>query len=579
MYIESVPNRSSPPCILLRESFRQGAKVRKRTLANLTHWPPEVVDGLGKLLRGGTVVDGSPAAGPPALTILRSLPHGHVAAVLGTVRATGLDRLIAPRRSRRRDLAVAMIVARLIDPRSKLATARGLSGETAFTSLGESLGVADAGPDELYGAMDWLLARQERIEQALGKRHLQDGTLVLYDVTSTYFEGRHCPLAKLGHSRDGKKGTLQIVIGLLCDVAGRPVAVQVFEGNTADPATLAGQVRKIRRRFGLRRVVLVGDRGMITDARIREDMGGIDGLDWITALRAPAIAKLVAEGSLQPSLFDRRDLAEIRSPLYPGQRLVVCRNPLLAGERARKRQELLAATEAELAKIAAAVARPRRPLRGAAAIALRVGKVRDRFQVAKHFDIQITDESLRYERRAEAIAAEAALDGFYVVRSSLPAGTLEPAQLVGAYKGLAKAERAFRRLKTVDLHVRPIYHHLPDRVRAHVLLCMLAYYVEWHMRQAWAPLLFADDDPAAAAALRPSPVAPARRSPRAAEKAARKRTDRDEPVHSFQTLLADLATIAKNRVQLDLAGAEPFEKITQPTVLQDRALSLLGVTL
>ena len=574
MYIEAVPNRGSPPCLLLRESYRQGGKVRKRTLANMTHWPPHVVEGLRSLLKGGQVIQAA-----EGFEIVRSLPHGHVAAVLGTLRRIGLDKLIARRGGWQQDLVVGMIVARVLDPRSKLATARGLSGETAFTSLGEVLGISDADENDLYDAMDWLLKRQDRIEQALGKRHLREGTLVLYDVTSTYFEGRSCPLAKLGHSRDGKKGKLQIVIGLLCDVEGRPVGVEVFDGNTGDPTTLASQVRKIRHRFGIRRVVLVGDRGMITEARIREDLQEIEGLDWITALRAPAIAKLVQEGSLQPSLFDQRDLAEIRSPGYPGQRLVVCHNPLLAAERGRKRQELLAATEKELAKIAAAVQRERRPLRGEGPIGQRVGKVLNRFKVGKHFRTEYTDDSFRYERQEEKITAEAALDGFYVVRSSLPPGTLDPAQLVGAYKGLSKAERAFRRLKTMDLHVRPIYHHLPDRVRAHVLLCMLAYYVEWHMRQAVAPILFDDEDPAAGEAMRSSPVGPAKRSPKAQGKAERKRTEQDEPVHSFQTLLADLATITKNRIQLNVPGAEPFEKITQPTAFQQRALSLLGVKL
>jgi len=574
MYIESVANRNSPPCTLLRESYRHGGKVRKRTLANLTHWPPEIVEGLRQLLKGGQV-----SQGPEDFQIVRSLPHGHVAATLGALRKVGLDKLIASRRNRQRDLVVAMIVARVIDPRSKLATARGLSGETAFTSRGEVLGIQDADANDLYAAMDWLQARQERIEDALGKKHLRDGTLVLYDVTSTYFEGRTCPLAQFGHSRDGKKDKLQIVIGLLCDVEGRPVAVEVFEGNVSDPATLARQVRKLRERFGLRRVVLVGDRGMITEARIREDLQGIEGLDWITALRAPAIRKLVAEGSLQPSLFDERDLAEITSPTYPNQRLVVCRNPLLAEQRRRKRQELLAATEKPLEKIVAAVGRRRNPLHGADKIGLRAGKVRDRFKVAKHFRIEITDTSFAYERDEPKIAAEAALDGFYVVRSSLPQGTLEPAQLVGAYKGLSKAERAFRSLKTVDLHVRPIHHRLADRVRGHVLLCMLAYYVQWHMRQTLTPILFDDEDPAAGEALRASPVAPARRSPSAQRKAARKRTERNEPVHSFQTLLSDLATITKNRIQPNLPGAEPFQKTTQPTDSQQRALDLLSVHL
>jgi hypothetical protein len=574
MYIESVPNRNSPACILLRESYRQGGKVRKRTLANLTHWPAEVREGLRRLLRGGKVAEEG-----GDVRIVRSLPHGHVAAALGTLGKIGLEKLLAPRRSRHRDLVVAMIVARILDPRSKLATARGLAAETAFSSLGEMLGVADADENDLYGAMDWLLARQDRIERALAARHLHDGTLVLYDLSSTYFEGQSCPLARFGHSRDGKRQKLQIVFGLLCEVEGRPVAVEVFEGNVADPATLGAQIQKVRRRFGLQRVVLVGDRGMITEARIREDLQGVDGLDWITALRAPAIRKLVAEGSLEPSLFDEKDLAEITSPQYPNERLVVCRNPLLAEKRRRKRQELLAGTERELAKIIAAVHRPRRPLRGAERIGLRVGKVLNRFKVGKHFGVRITDASLACERDEAKIAREAALDGFYVVRSSLPKDSLAPEQLVGAYKGLSKAERAFRSLKTVDLKVRPIHHRLADRVRAHVLLCMLAYYVEWHMRDALRPILFDDEDPAAGESLRTSPVAPAKRSPSALDKAARKRTDRDEPVHSFQTLLADLATIAKHRIQVNLLGAALFEKITEPTSLQQRALSLLGVSL
>jgi hypothetical protein len=574
MHIESVPNRNSPPCILLRESYRKEGKVCKRTLANLTHWPTEVVEGLRQLLKGRKV--GGDSAD---FEIVRSLPHGHVAAARGALRKVGLEKVLAARRSRQRDLVVGMIVARVVDPRSKLATARGLSHETAFTSLGETLGISDAHENDLYDAMDWLLARQGRIERALAHKHLRDGALVLYDVTSTYFEGQTCPLARHGHSRDGKRGKLQIVFGLLCDVEGRPVAVEVFEGNVADPATLASQIQKIRERFGIERVVLVGDRGMITEARIREDLQGIEGLAWITALRASAIRTLVAEGSLQPSLFDERDLAEITSPTYPNQRLVVCRNPALADRRRRKRQELLAATERELEKIALATRRPRRPFRGADKIGLRVGKVLNRFKVGKHFCLEIGDTSFAYERDQAKITEEAALDGFYVVRSNVPTEPLAAEQLVGAYKGLSKAERAFRCLKTVDLKVRPIHHRLADRVRAHVLLCMLAYYVEWHMRQAWAPILFDDDDPAAGEALRDSPVAPAKRSPGARRKAARKRTDQGEPVHSFQTLLADLATIAKNRIQPNVPGAEPFEKTTQPTALQARALSLLGVPL
>ena len=581
MYITSVPNRGSPPCILLRESYRQAGKTRNRTLANLTDWPTHVVEGLRILLKGGQAVE---AGG--RFEIVRSLPHGHVAAVLGTLGQLGLDKIIASRPSRQRDLIVALIVARVIDPGSKLAAARGLCEQTASTSLGEVLGLTDADEQEIYEAMDWLLPRQERIEQALADRHLKDGTLVLYDVTSSYFEGKACPLAQFGHSRDGKKDKLQIIFGLLCDVHGRPIAVEVFEGNTGDPGTVASQVRKLRDRFGLKRVVLVGDRGMLTEARIREDLDPVEGLDWITALRAPAIAALVEAGRVDMSLFDQQDLAEVTWPeRYPGQRLIVCRNPALAVERTRKRQELLEATEKDLAVIAKAVARPPRgpkagkPLRGADQIGLRVGKVIGRHKVAKHFRIEITDDSLSYERDGQAIAAEAALDGFYVVRTSLPAGALDAEQTVGAYKGLSKAERAFRSLKTVDLKVRPIHHHLADRVRAHVLLCMLAYYVEWHMRQELAPMLFDDEDPQAGEALRRSVVAPAQRSPAAQAKAAKKRTADGRPVHSFQTLLSDLATICKNRIQPEVSGAGTFEKTTQPTALQEQALSLLKVTL
>jgi len=583
MYIEAVPNRNSPPCILLRESCRQGHKVSKRTLANLTHWPPEVVEGLEALLKGGKVVvvgqDGQRGAVGAGFEIVRSLPHGHVAAVLGTLRRLGLETILAPRRCRRRDLVVAMIVARVIDPRSKLATARGLNEDTAFTSLGEALGVADADEDALYAAMDWLGPLQGRIEAKLARRHLQDGTLVLYDVTSTYFEGVSCPLAQFGHNRDGKRGKLQIVLGLLCDVAGRPIAVEVFEGNTADPSTLARQIQKVRDRFALQCVVVVGDRGMLTEARVREELAPVAGLEWITALRAPAIRKLVEAGALQPSLFDQRDLGEITSPQYPGERLVVCRNPLLLTERRRKRQELLAATERELAKIARAVSRPRRPLRGADKIGLRVGKCQNRFKVAKHFRIKITADSFTYERDEEKIAREAALDGIYVVRTSVPAERLDTENTVRAYKGLSKAERAFRSLKTMDLKIRPIHHHLADRVRAHVLLCMLAYYVQWHMQEALAPVLFADDDPPAGEALRDSVVAPAQRSPKAHHKITTKRTDDGQPVHSFQTLLADLATICKNRIQPKLPGAGTFDQLTRPTPCQQHALDMLAVGL
>ena len=570
MYVAAIPNRSSPPAILLRESYRRGGEVKSRTLANLSAWPPAKVEALRTVLRGGTV--GAPLA--EAFTIVRTRPHGQVAAVLGTLRRLGVDRLLAAQRSRPRDLCVAMLVARILEPRSKLATARELGAETLASSLGEVLGVADA--DELYAALDWLLPRQARIEAALARRHLAEGTLVLYDVTATYFEGRTCPLAQRGHERGGKRGKPQIVFGLLTNAAGCPVAVEVFAGNTGDPKTLAPQVEKVRRRFGLQRVVWVGDRGVLTDARLRADLQPA-GLDWITALRAPAIRQLVQEGALQLSLFDERDLAEISAPEYPGERLIVCRNPVLAQERARKREDLLQATERELAKIAAATRRARQLLRGQDQIGLRVGKVLGRFKVAKHFRLTITDTTFASERDGARIAAEAALDGLYVIRTSVPPERLTAEQTVGSYKGLSVVERACRSYKTVDLKVRPIHHRLADRVRAHVFLCLLAYYVEWHMRQALAPLLFDDEDPAAGRALRASVVRPARRSPQAQQKAATQRTEDGLPVHSVHTLMQDLATVAKNRIQPKDTGIPPFDMVTTPSPLQQRAFDLLGV--
>ena len=572
MYIATVPNRSSPPAILLRESYREGKKVKTKTLSNLSHWPREKIDCLQRVLRGETLV-----APSDAFEIQRSLPHGHVAATLGTLRRLGVETLLDRRPSRERSLAVAMVVARVIEPRSKLATARGIGEETAFSTLGEELQVDPASEDELYLAMDWLLARQARIENALAKRHLENGTLVLYDVSSTYFEGRTCPLAKLGHSRDGKKGKLQIVFGLLTNLEGCPCAVEVFPGNTGDPKTLPAQIKKLRERFQLERVILVGDRGMITEARLRQDIKGVEGLDWITALRAPAIAKLRDAGAIQLSFFDEKDLAEIDHPDYPGERLIVCRNPLLAAERTRKREELLAATERLLAKVQQATRRRRQPLRGKAEIGLRVGKSINRYKVGKHFRIRITEDSFHYERKAEKIKAEATLDGFYVIRTSVPSELLESESTVAAYKHLSTVERAFRSLKTVDLKVRPIFHRLEDRVRAHVFLCMLAYYVEWHMRRLLAPILFDDHDKEAAEAMRESIVAPAKRSSAAQQKVRAKRTEDDFPVHSFQTLLRDLATLTKNYVAVKIKDAPLLVQYSKPTRLQARAFETLKV--
>ena len=574
MYVERVPNRTSPPAILLRESYRDAGKIKKRTLANLSDWSAARLEALRLALRGAT----PRAAAVPEFDIVRSRPHGHVAATLGSLRRLGLPSLISRRPCRERDIVCALIVARILDPRSKLATVRGLRDDTLTSSLGSALHVTTIDEEAVYAAMDWLLPQQSRIENQLARRHLRDGTLVLYDLTSTWFEGRRCPLAKFGHSRDGKKGKLQIVIGLLCERQGRPIAVEVFNGNMADPNTLAAQVAKVRQRFKVAHVVLVGDRGVITAARIRAELRPIDGLAWITALRAPQIQSLVHAGSLQLSLFDQRDLAEISDPAYPGERLIACCNPLLQQERARKREALLAATERELEQIVAATTRARRPLRGKEAIGLRVGRVLNHYKVGKHFMVEITAQSFAYRRAHPGIADEAALDGVYVIRTSVPATALQSAETVRAYKDLAVVERAFRTTKTVDLKVRPIYHWLADRVRSHVFVCMLAYYVEWHMRQALAPLLFDDDDPAAGEALRGSVVHPAHRSPKAQRKAATKTTDDGFPVHSFRTLLADLATITRNTCQPRLPDAPTFGKITTPTPVQQRALQLLNVS-
>ena len=571
MYVTRVPNRGSPPAVLLRESYRENGKVKTRTLANLSRWPEHKVDKLQRALKGLSAT--GDLAG--AFDITRSLPHGHVAAVLGTAEKLGMAELIDPAPSRNRDLVCAMLAAAVIEPVSKLAMARGLRIETATSSLGAVLGVAGADEDDLYDAMDWVLERQEAIENSLAARHLTNGTLVLYDVSSAAFEGHTCPLGKIGHARDGVKGRLQIVYGLLCSPAGVPIAIEVFDGNTADPKTLAAQITKLKTRFGLTHIALVGDRGMLTSARLRDELRPAQ-LDWISALRAPQIKALVGDGALQLSLFDEQNLFEITHPDYPHERLVCCHNPALAQQRARKRDELLAATEHELQTIATATRRPKRPLRGRDKIALRVGKVRNKFKMAKHFDLQITDEAFSFSRNQDAIAAEAALDGIYVLRTSLPDQTLQRDEVVLRYKDLADVERFFRTLNT-ELDVRPIRHRLADRVRAHMLLRMLSYYISWHMKQALAPILFQDNDKPAAAAKRADPVAPAQRSDQALAKATRKRTDDDYPVHSFTSLLADLATICANHIQ-PTEELPAFTKITNPTPLQRRALELLGVS-
>lgn len=559
---------------LLRRSYREGDKVKNETVGNLSHLPEEIVELIRRALRGESFVSAD-----EVFQIVRSRPHGHVAAVLGTLDKVGLDHLIASRRSAERDRCVAMIAGRVLSPGSKLATARQLSGESATSTLGEQLGLGEVEVEDFYAAMDWLLERQAKIERALAKRHLSNGTLVLYDVSSSYLEGRHCPLARIGHSRDGKKGSLQIVYGLLCNADGCPVAVEVYEGNAGDPTTLADQIEKVRSRFGLERVVFVGDRGLLTSARINEELRPVEGLDWISALRTEQIRTLASDGGpLQLSLFDTTDLAEIRHPDFPDERLIACLNPLLKAERARKREDLLKATERELDKIVAATEREKRALRGKDQIGLRVGKVVNRYKVGKHFELSITDTAFRYTRKETAIAAEAHLDGIYVLRTSVPKGVLSAEDTVRAYKGLAAVERAFRCLKTVDLHIRPIYHRLEDRVRAHVFLCMLAYYVEWHMRQALAPLLFAEDGRDAAERRRGSPVQPATPSESAEAKATTKRTQDDHAVHNFRGLIEQLATLTKNTVQPQ-GGLPTFNQLTVPTTLQRRVFELLEINI
>ncbi len=546
---------------LLRRSFRENGKVKTETVGNISHLPPEVIDLIRRGLAGERFV---PASG---IQIERTLPHGNVVAVLGLFRRLGLEEILDRAPSRMRDLCVGMIVQRLLRPSSKLATTR-LWGQSTLSSV---LGIEDAGEDELYAALDWLVERQERIEDRLARRHLQDGALVLYDLTSSYVEGRHCPLAKLGYSRDGKKGTLQIEYGLVTDAEGCPVAVEVVEGNTGDPATVASQVAKLKGRFGLRDVVLVGDRGMLTSARI-EALKEVGGVEWVSALRSPQIRALVDGGTLQLSLFDERNLAEITDPAFPGERLVVCKNPLLAAERARKREELLAATEVKLTSIAARVTGGQ--LRGAGAIGLRVGRVLNTHKMGKHFDLQITDTELTVQRKHAEIVAEAALDGIYVLRTSVTEDRLDTAAVVRTYKRLSTVERAFRSLKAVDLQVRPLHHWAERRVRAHVLLCMLSYYVQWHLERAWAPLLFRDED-------RPipeDPVASAQRSAAAERKASTQRLDDGTPVHSLRTLLAEISTLARNRMAPIGVEAAAFEVVTTPTRLQAKALALLNLT-
>ena len=573
MYIESVPNRNSPPAILLRESFREDGKVRKRTLANLSCLSAEVVEGLKVLLAGGVAL----ANASEVFAVERSLPHGHVAAVLGSARGCGGAVWFGAAPKPLGTLLQAMLVARIIEPASKLATHRQLHDDTASTSLGRVLGVGQCDVDDLYRALDWLHEAQPAIERRLARQHLVGATLVLYDLTSTWMTGRCCELAARGHSRDGKREDPQIVFGLVCTAEGCPIAVEVFKGNTADPATVASQVTKLKERFGIAHLAWVGDRGMLTSARIEQVLKP-QGMDWVSSLRAPQIAQLAQEhGPFQPSLFDERNLLELSSQHFPGERLVVCRNPLLAQERARKRLELLAATELDLAKIVKATQRAHNPLRGQDAIGLRVGRVIGKFNMAKHFDLTITDTTLSYPRKTEQIAAEAAMDGLYVIRTSLGADALDANAAVAAYKSLAHVERAFRSIKTVDLNVRPVFHYNEQRVRAHVFLCMLAYYVEWHMRERLKPMLFDDEEIEAANATRTSAVAKAIRSEHAKGKDATKTSDDDLPLHSFRTLLKDLGTLAYNITHTSVNPQAKIVLTTQPTPIQTKAFKLLAL--
>ncbi len=567
MYIEIVPNRNSPPAVLLREGWREGSKTRKRTLANLSHWPQQKIDSFRRLLQD------EPLVSPNDLfCTLKTLPHGHVEAILMAMRKLGLDSLLAAKPCRERDLVMAMIASRLLHPCSKLATTR----EWHTTTLAEELSVADATEDDLYQAMDWLLERQPRTEKKLAARHLSEDCLVLYDVSSSYYEGHTCPLAQYGHDRDGKKGLPIIVYGVMTDGEGRPIAVEVYPGNTGDPTTVADQVEKLRDRFQLSRVVLVGDRGMLTQPQI-DKMKMHPGLGWITALTSVAIRGLLEAGALQLSLLDETNLAEITSPDYPGERLMVCHNPLLEEERGRKRRELLEATETALTKVGKQVARRKKKPLKEAEIAMKVGKVLGRYKMGKHFLYTIGEGKFQWSRREQTIAQEAKLDGIYVIRTSESVERLSAADTVRSYKSLAQVERAFRTLKGVDLLIRPIRHRTEDRVPAHIFLCLLAYYVEWHLRRAWAPLLFEDEQLADLRRQR-DPILPASCSPSAQEKKLTRQTAGGFPVHSFDTLMAELASRARVTYGLKSEESTPsFQQVPEPTPLQAKAYALLAL--
>jgi len=574
MYIEKVPNRNSPPAVLLRESYREGDQVKKRTLANLSKLPDDIIDNLKLALKGATLSMNEGI--PNHFEVIRSLPHGHVMAILETIKKLGLDKIISEKSSRIRNLVVAMIVARIINPKSKLATARGFNSETGSQSLGQLLDLEKADEDELYNALDWLLEKQEKIEKHLALKHLESGTLVLYDVTSTYLEGNGCELGKYGYNRDKKKGKTQIVFGLLCSAKGCPIAVEVFAGNTSDGATLSGQIEKVRKGWGIENVVWVSDRGILTNSKIKELVKPIEGLDYITGLTKPQIRKLAEVEVIQLGLFDQVNLVEFESEDYPDERLIACRNPFIAQKNQLQREALLEAVEKELDLIVQATQREKRALKGQDKIALRVGKILNQFKVNKYYNLEITEEGFSYQRKLELIAQETALDGVYVLRTSLESTLMDAATTVKAYKSLSQVEEAFRCYKSIDLKVRPIYHYKGDRVKAHIFLCMLAYYVEWHLKQCLAPLLFEDEEIDDGSLN----VIKASRSESAQSKERKKRNQENFPVHSFRTLLEDLGTICLNTVECTIReGSYRFSKITRPTKLQQKALDLLGVSL
>ncbi len=589
MYIERVPNRNSPPAVLLRESYREGNQVKKRTLANLSKLPDDVVDNMKLVLKGAKV--SIEDATPSNFEVIRSLPHGHIAAILGMIKKLGLSQIISEKSSRKKNLVLAMIVARIINPKSKLATARGFNHLTCSNSLGKLLNLENATEDELYEALDWLLEHQSKIEHKLAKKHLISGSLVLYDVTSSYLEGTKCELGFYGYNRDKtdssrwrgdlatrvlKKGKTQIVFGLLCDGNGCPIAVEVFSGNTSDSATLTNQIEKVRTRFGIKNVVWVTDRGILTNAKINELVKPIEGLDYISGLTKPQIRKLAEVEAIQLGLFDELNLVEFESEDYPEERLIACRNPLIAEKNQKQRAAILQAVEKELEQIVKATKREKRALKGQDKIALRVGKILNKYKVNKYYNLDIKEKEFSYERREEIIAQEMALDGVYVIRTSVKKTVMDAPTTVKAYKSLSQVEAAFRCYKSIDLKVRPIYHYKGDRVKAHIFLCMLAYYVEWHLRKILSPLLFEDEETSDIA----TDVIQSRRSESAKKKDRTKRNKENLPSHSFRTLLEDLGTICLNKIKCNLgSGSYVFSKITQPSSLQQSCLDLLEVSL